>query len=245
MRLKLAIDHRAGDGPAAAAALLKLAAIERKTRDISREPHALVQIVDKLPEAQWVIQYRVAEGDRQATGGRIVLLSADAANRTGPLDDDVPWFELSDATPAEELKDIIRRIVMVKNLLKLTLEQKGISYTDKPRPSNELSEDAAAIDVEVQMLRLKNGHAADGEPVSFQNGSPDFSPGNWVGWRVVNHSLFAVDVTLLYVDSKYNIQAAYPSRRGGAVENRFAPGGKLLAARARVSAIRRAWSTWW
>ncbi len=216
MRLKVAVDKKSGDNS-------KLETIERDLRELEKKPGALFIVVDPTGKPDWIVQKR---------DGRLMLLSADAARIEGELPANIPRFPLSEKEPAKSLKEYTARVFRAQSLLNLTAP--GASIEPPRRGINGLATDRQAIDVEVGLVKLPEERATAGDLVQSEGREPVLPPGQWIGWQITNHSHFAVDVTLLFVDGEYGITAAYP-RAGAGSENTLGAGRQIMPLRARTT----------
>ncbi len=220
MRLKVAVD--AGD-KAPADVKARFVQIEAELRELAAKPGGLFSLAARGEAPDWVVQWR---------DGEAVLVSADAAAIVGPLPAHIPRFALPEKDAAKGLAEYTSRIFRAQNLLHLT--SPGVFIKHPARGAKGLSNDASAIDVEVQMLKLQDENDAKGTPIdadSTAGGNLTLQPGQWLGWQITNHSRFTVDVTLLFVDSEYGITAAFP-RAGSGVDNSIPAGGHIIAGQA-------------
>ena len=90
-----------------------------------------------------------------------------------------------------------------------------------------------AVDVSLELRRLKSPDDDEGTPLADAGGRPDFRDGDLVGFLVSNKGRYPADVTLLFLDSSFGIEALFPVEPG--INNRLKPGQKLLR-RARINA---------
>ncbi len=224
MRLKVAVDV---NDKTPADAKSRLGQIEAELRALAAKPGCLFTVVAGNKSPNWVVQWR---------DGEAVLLSADAAEIAGQLPLRVPRFPLPEKDAANALAEYTTRIFRAQNLLRLT--SPGVFINHPSRGPKGLSNDGSAIDVEVQMLKLQNENDTKGTPISADGtaagGELTIPPGQWVGWQITNHSRFAVDVTLLFVDSEFGIAAAFP-RPGSGVDNSIPAGGHIFAVAAQTT----------
>ena len=153
--------------------------------------------VTLLPASEW-------EDDRQAA--KKLDPSKGKPQRTivgpAPLDDKLPaWLDKS-----------FTAIARAQSLLKLA----GGPLGAETRDNGDLQ---AGIKVEFVRVGAKPEKAGQGaRPIQV------FYPGDAVQCRITNTGEIAVDVTLLYVDSGFGIEALYPNRE----PNRIQPGKTLI-----------------
>ena len=80
------------------------------------------------------------------------------------------------------------------------------------------------VRINVQLVRYADA-GARGEIV---RDDPTFRPGDWIGFRVENYGREAVDVTILYVDSGYGIEAVFPGSKEATFDNVINPGTEYV-----------------
>jgi len=202
-RLKVAIDS--GIEAAARELLLDL------LKSLAEGDSALVQIVAP-GQADWLV--------RQGKG-RLSLVPAvrevnvdDPARGTPPPQE----FGTTAATDKERrawLGTSLRRIIQAQGLLAVA----GASKGEKLR-----GDGGGGPDIRVEVLRYKDTSDQQGEVLAWSGDNPTVRPGDRYALRLHNPNTFAVDVTVLYVDSGYGITAFWPDRDRGE-QNRL-PAGK-------------------
>ncbi|HEV2969682.1 MAG TPA: caspase family protein [Pirellulales bacterium] len=223
LRLKMAVDKLANarDKKVVAADLIaRLEQADRELRELAGKPGALFMLVDRGQRPDWVVQAR---------GKEIVLLSADAADIEGDLPAETPRFVVPARSAAKALAEYTSHIFRAQNLLNLT--SPGTQIHRVARDANGLATDATAIDVEVEMLKLRDENDTQGTPIRAEGHEVTVPAGQWVAWRINNHSHFKIDVTLLFVDSEFGILSAFP-RAGSGTDNMITPGGHILTGQA-------------
>ncbi len=94
----------------------------------------------------------------------------------------------------------------------------------------------AEAQVSLKILKFADPKDKVGVPLSWKKEVPTLEAGDLCGWSVSNASAFPVDVTLLYIDSDFNIRSLFP-RPGSQTDNRLAPGQTISAGRAKVNAV--------
>jgi hypothetical protein len=106
-----------------------------------------------------------------------------------------------DESLADWLRARFARIARVHNLLELT---------DPGR--NTVDGTESTLDLELHLVRYTGDSTSDFELVEWENGYTVHS-GDSVGFQITNNGSRAVDVTLLYIDSAYGIEAHIPHTR--------------------------------
>ncbi len=226
MRLRVAVDKTfpaGGKTSPSAEIIARLNRIERDLSELAARPGALLDMAKQGERPDWVVQPR---------GKDIVLVAADAAAIAGELPSQTPRVVVPEQATAKALAECIGRIVRTRNLLSLTAPGPAVRPAD--RDEKGLSINADAIDVEVEMVKLRDKDDTQGTPIHADGREMTLPAGQWVGWRMTNHSRFKVDVTLLFIDSDFSIVSAFP-RPGSGVENMIPPGGHILRAQARAT----------
>ncbi len=190
--------------------------LDKQLREWEKEPGAVFRMVGVLGEARWVVQVR---------DGRLFLLPAEAAQTVrGQPASSGPRFPLGDE-PAAALKEALGRIARAENLLALT----------KPTVRAARRGAVGTINVDVEMLKLRDENDEEGTPLKGGTPGATVSDGDWVAWRVVNQGREAVDVTLLLVNSGFGIEVVFP-RPGTSVENRLLANQELRTPARRLKA---------
>jgi hypothetical protein len=222
MQLRITFDKlaSAGSPPVASEIAMRLDELERDLRKLSGKSDAQFIIVGRNERPDWVVQDR---------GGQIVFVSADAAGIEGSLPDRTPRFVIPRRSAAAVLNRYIGHVFRARNLLSLT--SPGAQLHSPSRDEHGLAIDASAIDIEVEMLKLRDESDTVGTTIRPEGREIVVPAGQWVAWRVKNHSHFKVDVTLLFIDSEFNIVSAFP-RAGAAADNTVTPGGQVLTGQA-------------
>ncbi|MCC6418852.1 MAG: caspase family protein [Gemmataceae bacterium] len=208
-RMKVAFEH--GKSPSE-----PLQRLEQQARKLAKDPGAVFTVVDDAGRAGWVVQEE---------GGKLYLLPGEVARRAGPRQEASPArFALDGDTPAAKLRDALERIHRAQGLLAL-----GAA------PAEEVARGEAAVDVEAVMLKLRGKADPRGEPVAWKDRGVQLAAGDHVAWRLTNRSRFAVDVSLLFIDSGHGIYAVFP-RPGTTADNRLLPGQTFRTGAVRVNA---------
>jgi hypothetical protein len=226
MRVKVAVDNgnaTSGKSPPSADVASRLIKVDRDLSELASKPGALFVMTTPGERPDWLIQAR---------GTEIVLLSADAAAVAGDLPPQMPRVVVPERATAKALADCIGRVARARNLMSLTAP--GPAARLKDRDEKGLSTDADAIDVDVELVKLRDMNDGQGTPLRSDGRVLVLPAKQWVGWRVTNHSRFKVDVTLLFIDSDFSIVSAFP-RAGSGVDNMLPAGGSKLVAKAQAT----------
>jgi hypothetical protein len=240
MRLKLAVDPEpmrtiaqlanaaasrgTADSPptetadvAASAAMLRTLSSQLKTE--SSQDGLIWEAVDDPRSAQWVVQLR---------DGKLVLLSRDASQVRNNLPPETPQFKVPMTDTAAEVDREITRIARAQNLVELSkMEQAG---ADQTASGGAAADDSTRPNVEFKILRYKSRTDRNGAAVDFSKGPLTLVPGDFVGWRMTNHSPFDVAVSLLYIDAGFGVHSLYP-RAGSGTDNLLTRNGGTYATR--------------
>lgn len=217
LRLPVAVDEATCSSPLV---LARLTALRQRLEELARAPEAMFAIVGLHEQPKWVIQER---------RGEIVLLSKDAAEVKNDPPGDVPRFPIPADPPVEKVKESLEQIARVTNLLSLTRPAVGGNAAVAVEEAAESS-----VCVEIQMVRLRDGSDMQGEKIELAGPEITLTPGQLVGWRLINRSPLTTDVTLLFIDSQFKIQAFFPGE-GGGTENRLPRGANILACPATIT----------
>ena len=185
--------------------------VREMLKEVAKAPDSLVELVKDDQKADMVVRVK---------GEKIFLVGADMAQRIGELPPGADYFGPYSVEQAGRLQDDLTRIARARNLLKLV---SGAA-------------NAAAEDLEVTMVKLKNRNDKKGELLKWGAKGLVLQPGDWVSWRITNRGLVPLDVTLLFIDSGYGISALFPRRGTGmSGQNRFLPGKSHLLPPVRVN----------
>lgn len=197
LRLRVAIDLDCADA-AARQSLAKLAGDLAKR---SREPKAMFAIT-VLADAEWVVRSRP---------NGLELLPKDAALviDEAKLPPGTPRFNLGGSETTAKAEEHLGRIFRAQNLLRLAGGASG---------------ETGAVDLVLETIRYRDPRDRQGQAVLFEGAGPRFQAGDLIGWRIVNRGREAVDLTLLYIDSQFAVQAVFPRPRAVGVNNRLAAG---------------------
>jgi hypothetical protein len=120
----------------------------------------------------------------------------------------------------DKLAADLNRIARARNLLRLTTPGR---------------EPGSGVKVQLTMLKLKDEDDPVGQKLVWQKDGLTLKHGEVVAWDVTNLGRTAVDVTVLFVDSAYGIEAVFPAK-GTTSQNRFAPGKTRRLTTATVNA---------
>jgi hypothetical protein len=216
MKLRLAVDRLASRPREEAAEDRRQ--LQRDLDDLARDLHALA----RLPDSPFVLvaSQQQAEWLVRLAGGKAYLVRS-AEFEDGRAPDGVPAAARQKALqrllgPFERgaqgtalLREGLARIARAANLLKLAA-----------RPAGEIVRGSAdeAPRARVEVVRLGGKpEAPSSDPI------PRFCAGDRVELRVSNTGRVPIDVTVLYVDSQFGIEALFPL----AEHNRLSPGSTV------------------
>lgn len=125
--------------------------------------------------------------------------SASGASASSPSTNKVRVFAVPfGATPAVALVDALKTVAQARNLLKVTSS------------GNHSGGWGPKVDVKIQMFRFRSKDDDQPTPVPWPGNGITLNHGDVVAFQIDNQSDQAVDVTVLFVDSRYGIQAVFP-----------------------------------
>lgn len=223
IRIPIAID-KCPVKPDTQVSLRTLETIEQDLAKLANRDHALFELATADRPARWVVQQRA---------NKLMLLPKRVADLDGNLSADVVSVTLSPTRPMDDLVQHLNRLARTEGLLD-TVRGTNAFPQGAVRPIDELAENNGIIDVEVVTFIHPTGNKLDdGRPAPVVDGQLRFKAGDALHWRIVNHSRFTVEVTLLYVDSQFHVFALFP--RPGGNEHQIPTGGKLDVGQGHVS----------
>jgi hypothetical protein len=169
--------------------------------------HGSLCEITQASEADWLIRPQK---------GKVFLVPAQQPDQHfGPLDLD----------DSDGLATMLRHIAQTSNLLQLTT----------PATTQLACDPAGVLSVQLELLKFVDKRDQQGTVVRWQASGLKLYPGEEVAFKVTNTSQVAVDVTLLFLDSRFGIKTVYP-RPGTVTDNRLPPGQSYQTPRARVNA---------
>lgn len=173
-----------------------LARLAERLRSLANAPAAVFRVVGGPSEADWVVQMRESA---------IQLLPASVAELAEgePLPLGAPQFTIGATDSADAVAGLLHRVFRAQNLIKLA-----------GGAGNARAPGSVKIKLELRSESLSLADAAV------------LVPGQEVEWKITNEGTAAVDLTLLFIDSQFAIEAAYP-KLGEPGDNRLAPGKSL------------------
>ena len=180
-------------------------------RDLSREQGSLVRLVDEPRQADWLVRW-----DR----GKIFLIpgagvSARPQGGLPPLYGPVPEGERVGPWVSRRLMQIAR----VQNLKQLASS------------ADEAVRGDAGVKIGLEVRKLSSKGDRRGQPPPTNGRGLAFHDGDRLLLRLTNPNRVSVDVTLLYINGGFGIDALYPER--GEI-NRLAP-GETVSIRIRIN----------
>ena len=199
LRLRVAVDRLDNRGRGIPADQYQ--SLTGIVRDLSRAKGSLVRLVDQPRQADWLVRW---------DQGKIFLIpgtgvSAGPAAGLPPLYGPVPEGQLPGPWVSQRLTQIAR----VQNLKQLASS------------ADEAVRGDAGVKIGLEVRRLSGKSDRQGQPVLANGRGLTFHDGDRLLLRLTNPNRVPVDVTLLYVNGGFGIDALYPER--GEI-NRLSPG---------------------
>lgn len=181
---------------------------------LARAPGALFRQASTLTQAQWVLRV-----DASASG-RIYLIPAGGLRKD--YTDERPTSDLpsqfgpvpSGDEGASWLKESLERIARAQNFLAIASRASHAAG----------SGDDSGPKIQVEVVRFHGGDDKMGEPVPTAGPGAVLYKGDDIGIRVLNQGQDPADVTILLVNSRFGIEAFYPT--GVTVDNRVPAGNR-------------------
>jgi hypothetical protein len=172
--------------------------------DMATATRGLAGPADTPEDATWFVRL---------TGTRVELLPASGWMRSQALEQTrrsaVFIGDVGEPSIGTTLHERLRRIAAATQLMAIASAAPPVDDNGSPR-------------VQISATRSAAGKAA-GERLATGATAPVLHVGDRVTFEVRNPGRTPVDVTLLYIDSGYGIQALFPSKDQG-LDNRLAPG---------------------
>jgi hypothetical protein len=94
---------------------------------------------------------------------------------------------------------------------------------------------ATAAGIEIAMLRYRNLESPEFERVERGSQGLTLRSGDVIAFEIRNPNAYAIDATLLFVDSAYGIEAYWPEP-GTVLNNRIPPGKSVVTPRGEINA---------
>ncbi len=164
---------------------------------------------DKLKGADWILRF---------TDNQTLLLPASGwseAYRSGDAKAAPPEFSLPKET---EVKSALERIARARQLIHIAGD--GPSSAD--------------AEMDVKLIRFEKGGDAKGKPVEHGAQGRVLHSGEEIAFEIQNTGLSSLDVSLLFIDSRFGITAIFPER-GTIDNNRIPPGATIVTPRLEVT----------
>ncbi len=155
------------------------------------ERNSLIEVVLEPSKADWLV--------RGQDDGVYLMPAHGVKLRNGFTDG--PRFRVEgDGESGTRLRDTLARIARAQNLLSL--------------PSHERVRHDDGIKLEVELVKYRDKDDRVGGVVDVGRVPPTFTDGDYIGFRMHNHSKTAkMYVTLLFINSGYGIKCFYPPNR--------------------------------
>ncbi len=218
LRLRVAADRyvgievsRGGEMPSRTLTEATRAQLAGLLRRYDATPGHPFRFVEPPERPDWLVR----AADPQAA--QVYLVPA-----TGMTSEEVP--KMLGPLPAEP-------VVLGERLRGIAQFQQLLQVVGKVREQGQGVGDA--VDVSLELRRLKGRDDEEGTPLADASGRPDFRDGDLVGFLVSNKGRYPADVTLLFLDSGFGIEPLFPVEAG--IDNRLKPGERLLR-RAQINA---------
>ncbi len=215
LREKIAISPQTRSGERAPQAVVDR--LEILLNREARRHGSVIEVVALADQPDWVVLAPDAKSDSVLLAPAAVLQSRGGEQEKfiGPL----PISDFGDELPQE-----MGAVARTNHLLALARVSTA-----------EMERDQKDGNVKLEMLKFADANDAEGTALSWLDGPPQLMPGDKVGWRLTNLTDAPVDATLLFIDSELNTRAVFP-RTVSKDDNRLAPHGSVLTAKARVTA---------
>jgi hypothetical protein len=208
-RLRVAVQGDAGSrGLADDLEVLKTGSgpelIERALAGLPDRTLGLAVRTDSAADADWLVR---------SVGGEAVLVPASGWIAAGPSahETDVPTQfrvgQIADPGLARNLAAALQNIARARNLMRLA---------QGPSPDPDVS-------LKVQLLRHDSETPSAGRPLPHEASGLTLTVGEVASFQIKNDGSVPLDVTLLFINSGYGIQALYP-QTDQEIDNRVQPG---------------------
>lgn len=163
---------------------------------------SLFTLVDAVKDAEWIVSWK--------DGTFVLVEGRDFAERG------IGGSTALAVPTADGLSETLRKIARAKNLLALATSS-----------AEKTARGEAGLRLNVEMLKLKKPTDEDGAVLHWSSAGLLLKPGDLIAFRITNPNRnTTLDVTLLWVDSKFGI-ASLPASRfrdsRGKADNRFYP----------------------
>jgi len=192
------------------------AALARALAGIEKATNGQAQTVAAATAANWILS---------AQGDDVVIASTSGwridPSRPGPDTEQAPFKVGKANSPvlSDQLSDILGRIARVRGLTKLALGGPAVERD---------------VDLEIDLIRYANKQDSVGSPVPLGPDGRVLHAGDDVAFRLRNTGKTEADVTLLFVDSQYGIDAVFP-RPDAESDSRLAHGAEVVTPRFTVN----------
>lgn len=201
-QLNVAIDSRTATGQRLPEQALEYA--RRELSALDGGPGSLIKVVNDTTEADWLIQVAALE--------RMDIVYLSPSDRFGlPGDDEALRMSPPDQPQVAWLRSELESIARACNLVE-------IAHQDAKRACSQ-------VKVDVQLRRLADTRDRAGTPVALES-DLTLTEGEFIGIQVTNPNPFALYVTVLFVNSRYETKALFP-RMSGQAGHRLEAAGRM------------------
>lgn len=205
MRLKIAVQSQneetleLGKGPSS---------IETALENLDKQTASLIERVPTATSADWFIRQ---------VNNQSLLIPSSGWIRTLHAEQEAP-----DAPPSFVLGSTDDNTTLAKNL-NMTLFSIARASHLMHLASGNVKRSKTAVNVNIELIRFKDPNDIQGTPVSYGPNGRMLHPGDEIAFRITNPSAQTIDISLLFIDSGYGIQAVFPLP-GTLEDNRLKPG---------------------
>jgi hypothetical protein len=189
-------------------------------RNLASEPGSLVRVVEDRKQADWLIHVEGPDTYLAPASGWLIREADHGGERIVPRSRLGPAPK--DASLRGWLGQSLEKIARARNLLSLAASETGSALFGLD-----------GIDIHLEMLRSTGNPNTPWQIVDWDNGR-QVRPDDRVVFRVHNRGRESVDVSFLFIDANYGIEAVFP-KPGFPADNRIEPGKSISTRPARVT----------
>ena len=217
-RIRVGVDHCDDEGKAVSP--VDGERLDKAVAKLGAGKNPFIAVEPDIARSEWLVRlqegkpYVVPAAGVSMRGSKGLTASPLDGSRFGPAPDDIPldtW-----------LLTTLGQIARAQNLLRLT-EGDGLLAA------------ASATRVNVRLLRYKDLDSPEFTPVERTSEGLVLHPGDAIGFEIRNPNPFPIDVTLLFVDSGFGIEAYWPEP-GTVMNNRIPAKTTIVTPRGEVNA---------